>query len=164
MFAARAVLSGGIRRSACICLFSFDDEEMMTAKTGTWFEKNPQRSASNNSAVIPRAMKEDSVFRKLFTSTKEFGEPGFVFCDNPDGGVNPCSEIGLLPIVNWELSEKEVEKLYSWGYSGELPGVSRMSGWEMCNLTSTNGAMIRNVETLIRSAMQPTRTSHTWAP
>ena len=154
MFAARAVLSGGIRRSACICLFSYDDEDMMTAKTGTWFEKHPQRSASNNSAVIPRSMKEDSVFRKLFTSTKEFGEPGFVFCDNPDGGVNPCSEIGLLPIVNWDLSSTEVEKLYSWGYTGELPGVSRMSGWEMCNLTSTNGALIRNVETLIRTAIR----------
>ena len=99
-------------------------------------------------------MKDDAVFRKLFTSTKEFGEPGFVFCDNPDGGVNPCSEIGLLPVVNWELSPSEVEKLYSWGYTGDLPGVSRMSGWEMCNLTSTNGAMIHNVDTLIRSAIR----------
>jgi ribonucleoside-diphosphate reductase alpha chain len=41
MFTARAVLSGGIRRSACICLFSYDDEDMMTAKTGSWFEKAP---------------------------------------------------------------------------------------------------------------------------
>ena len=154
MFAARAVLSGGIRRSACICLFSYDDEDMMMAKTGNWFEKQPQRSASNNSAVIPRSMKDDTVFRKLFTSTKEFGEPGFVFCDNPDGGVNPCSEIGLLPVVNWTLSEPEVAKLYSWGYTGELPGVSRMSGWEMCNLTSTNGALIRNVDTLVRTVVR----------
>jgi ribonucleoside-diphosphate reductase alpha chain len=154
MFTARAVLSGGIRRSACICLFSYDDEDMMTAKTGNWFEKNPQRSASNNSAVIPRAMREDSVFRKLFTSTKEFGEPGFVFCDNPDAGVNPCSEIGLLPVVNWTLSSDEVEKLYTWGYTGELPGMSRLSGWEMCNLTSTNGAKIHSVDDLIRAVIR----------
>jgi ribonucleoside-diphosphate reductase alpha chain len=154
MFVARAVLSGGIRRSACICLFSYDDDEMMTAKTGSWFEKHPQRSASNNSAVIPRSMKDDSVFRKLFANTKEFGEPGFVFCDNPDAGVNPCSEIGLLPVVNWNLSSAEVEKLYSWGYQGELPGVSRLSGWEMCNLTSTNGALIRNVDDLVRAAIR----------
>ena len=33
MMAADAVLSGGIRRSATIALFSYDDEEMMTAKT-----------------------------------------------------------------------------------------------------------------------------------
>jgi len=151
MFTARAVLSGGIRRSACICLFSYDDEDMMMAKTGDWFDKHPQRSASNNSAIIPRSMKDDSVFRKLFASTKEFGEPGFVFCDNPEAGVNPCSEIGLLPVVNWNLSGSEVDKLYSWGYTGDLPGMSRLSGWEMCNLTSTNGALIRTVDDLVRA-------------
>ena len=37
MHAADAVLSGGVRRSATICLFSPDDEEMMNAKTGNWF-------------------------------------------------------------------------------------------------------------------------------
>src|SRR6056297_1713353 len=54
MHAADAVLSGGVRRSATICLFSHDDEEMMTAKTGNWFMDNPQRARSNNSAVIVR--------------------------------------------------------------------------------------------------------------
>lgn len=152
MHAARAVLSGGIRRSACICLFSYDDDDMMTAKTGNWFERNPQRSASNNSAVIPRSMRDDAVFRKLFASTKEFGEPGFVFCDHPDGGVNPCSEIGLLPVVNWPLSETEAAKLYQWGYAGDLPGTTRLSGWEMCNLTSVNGARIRRREDLVRAS------------
>jgi ribonucleoside-triphosphate reductase len=34
MHTADAVLSGGVRRSATICLFSPDDEEMMKAKTG----------------------------------------------------------------------------------------------------------------------------------
>ena len=38
-------------RSATIALFSPDDEEMMTAKTGNWFDVNPQRAASNNSTV-----------------------------------------------------------------------------------------------------------------
>lgn len=154
MFTAKAVLSGGIRRSATICLFSYDDEDMMTAKTGNWFEKHPQRSASNNSAVIPRAMQDDSVFRKLFKSTREFGEPGFVFCDHPDGGMNPCSEIGLLPVVNWDLSPAEVEKLYQWGYTGDFPGTTRLSGWEMCNLTSTNGALIRSDDDLRRAAIR----------
>lgn len=152
MFTARAVLSGGIRRSACICLCSYDDDDMMTAKTGNWFEKNPQRSASNNSAIIPRSMQDDAVFRKLFASAKEFGEPGFVFCDHPDGGVNPCSEIGLLPVVNWPLSEKEAASLYDWGYTGDLPGTTRLSGWEMCNLTSTNGALIHSRDELMRAA------------
>ena len=54
MHTADAVLSGGVRRSATICLFSPNDEEMMSAKTGNWFVNNPQRGRSNNSAVIVR--------------------------------------------------------------------------------------------------------------
>ena len=54
MHTADAVLSGGVRRSATICLFSPNDEEMMSAKTGNWFVDNPQRGRSNNSAVIVR--------------------------------------------------------------------------------------------------------------
>jgi ribonucleoside-diphosphate reductase alpha chain len=56
MHAADAVLSGGVRRSATICLFSPDDEDMLTAKTGNWYVMNPQRARSNNSAVIVREL------------------------------------------------------------------------------------------------------------
>ena len=37
---ANSVLSGGIRRSAIISLFSHDDEEMITCKYGDWWETN----------------------------------------------------------------------------------------------------------------------------
>ena len=43
MHTSDAVLSGGVRRSATICLFSPDDKEMVNAKTGNWFTENPQR-------------------------------------------------------------------------------------------------------------------------
>ena len=52
MFSADAVISGGVRRSATICVFSADDEEMAKAKTGNWFTENPQRGRSNNSALL----------------------------------------------------------------------------------------------------------------
>ncbi len=139
MFIAKAVLAGGIRRSATICLFSPDDEEMMNAKTGDWFDKHPQRSASNNSAVLPRGEENAVHFRKLFKAQQEFGEPGFYFCDHPDAGCNPCAEIALLPVVDWELSEAETARLYADGYSGELPGTARLSGFQHCNLTTING-------------------------
>ena len=51
---ADAVLAGGIRRAALISLFSASDEEMISCKTGDWWEKNPQRGRSNNSAVLMR--------------------------------------------------------------------------------------------------------------
>ena len=139
MFIAKAVLAGGIRRSATICLFSPDDEEMMNAKTGNWFDKHPQRAASNNSAVLARADRNSEFFRKLFKAQKEFGEPGFYFCDHPDAGCNPCAEIALLPVVNWELSADELSSLYRWGYKGDLPGTTRLSGFQHCNLTTING-------------------------
>ncbi len=139
MFVAKAVLAGGIRRSATICLFSPDDEEMMNAKTGNWFETHPQRSASNNSAVLSRSDRNQEHFKKLFRAQKEFGEPGFFFNDHPDAGCNPCAEINLLPVVDWELSEEELGQLYRWGYKGELPGMTRLSGFQHCNLTTING-------------------------
>lgn len=40
---ADAVLAGGIRRAALISLFSADDNEMIAAKTGNWWEHSPQR-------------------------------------------------------------------------------------------------------------------------
>ncbi len=139
MFIAKAVLAGGIRRSATICLFSPDDEEMMNAKTGRWFEKHPQRAASNNSAVLSRSDRNAEHFRKLFKAQKEFGEPGFFFCDHPDAGCNPCAEISLLPVVDWELSSDELSRLYASGYKGDLPGTTRLSGFQHCNLTTING-------------------------
>ncbi len=156
MFIAKAVLAGGIRRSATICLFSPDDEEMVNAKTGNWFEKAPQRSASNNSAVLPRGEQNAEHFKKLFKAQKEFGEPGFYFCDNPEAGCNPCAEIALLPVVDWDLSPEEVEKLYANGYRGDLPGTTRLSGFQHCNLTTINGRAVRTTEDFYRACITAT--------
>ncbi|HET7535798.1 MAG TPA: ATP cone domain-containing protein [Candidatus Didemnitutus sp.] len=153
MFAARSVLSGGIRRSATICLFSPDDEEMMTAKTGAWFQKHPQRSASNNSAVLPRSEQDDAIFRRLFSAQKEFGEPGFYFADHPDYGCNPCCEIGLHPVVQGPLSETETAKLRAAGYTGPLDADTRLSGWQMCNLSTINGAILKSADDFLESCI-----------
>ncbi len=154
MFAARSVLSGGIRRSATICLFSPDDEEMMTAKTGNWFEKNPQRSASNNSAVLPRSLPDDTLFRRLFAAQKEFGEPGFYFADDPDFGCNPCCEIGLHPVIAGPLNEAETARLRALGYDGPLTPDTRLSGWQMCNLSTINGAVLSTVDDFLVACIQ----------
>ena len=153
MFVAKAVLAGGIRRSATICLFSPDDEEMMNAKTGAWFEKHPQRAASNNSAVLGRSDRNGEHFRKLFRAQKEFGEPGFYFCDHPDAGCNPCAEIALLPVVDWELSSEELSNLFKWGYKGDLPGTVRLSGFQHCNLTTINGQAATSEAAFMRACI-----------
>ena len=52
---ADAVLSGGIRRAAMISLFDKHDDEMINAKSGLFWEKNPQRMRANNSVVLDSA-------------------------------------------------------------------------------------------------------------
>jgi intein/homing endonuclease len=90
MHMADAVLSGGVRRSATICLFSPEDDDMMNAKVGNWYYENPQRARSNNSAVINRQTTNREQFNRIFKSIKDFGEPGFYFVDDEDQTTNPC--------------------------------------------------------------------------
>ncbi len=154
MHVAKAVLSGGVRRSATICLFSADDAEMMAAKTGEWFKDNPQRSASNNSAVVERKTAEFDEFLRLFEAQKEFGEPGFYFTADSDYGCNPCCEIGLHPIIQGVLSQEDRERLRSLGFEGELDGEVRLSGWQMCNLSTISAAEIRNERDFFQACFQ----------
>jgi len=115
MHTSDSVLAGGVRRSATICLFSPEDQEMLKAKTGNWFIDNAQRGRSNNSAVIVRDEISKEDFKTIMGSIKEFGEPGFFFVDDKDITTNPCVEIGMYPQINGE------------------------SGWQGCNLTEING-------------------------
>ena len=127
MYTADAVLSGGVRRSATICLFSPDDEEMMNAKTGNWFMDNPQRGRSNNSAVIVRDESSPEEFNKLMQSVREFGEPGFVFVNSKEHTTNPCVEIGMFPQIKGK------------------------SGWQGCNLTEINGGKCTSKEEFFKA-------------
>lgn len=96
-FIADAVLSGGIRRSACISLFSFDDDEMLSCKFGDWWETNPQRARANNSVVLVRHKINFEDFMKIWKKVEASGsgEPGVFFTNDKDLLVNPCAEISL---------------------------------------------------------------------
>lgn len=123
---ADAVISGGIRRSALLCQFDADDEEMLNCKTGNWFSEYPELARANNSAVIlPNTPKE--TYDKIFESIKEFGEPGLVFLSHKDVVYNPCCEVGMFP----KFRNKD--------------GVHE-SGFSFCNLTEINGAKIKTRE------------------
>ena len=138
MWAAKAVLSGGVRRSATICLFSVDDAEMAASKTGNWFEQNPQRTASNNSAVIVRAHATRAQFDALFEQQKQYGEPGFYFVEDTEYGANPCVEIGLHPRL--KLDASAIARLRELGHEGELREGDVLTGVQFCNLTTISAA------------------------
>jgi ribonucleoside-diphosphate reductase alpha chain len=116
MHSSDAVLSGGVRRSASLALFSHNDVEMAKAKTGNWYMDNPQRARSNNSALLLKDETTFDEFQILMDSVKEFGEPGFIWSDSTEMTFNPCVEVGMWPV------DEETGR----------------SGWQGCNLSTIN--------------------------
>lgn len=104
---ADAVLAGGIRRAAMISLFDRTDEEMITCKSGNWWETHPYRARSNNSAVLIRGEVTEDEFTKLMERVEASGcgEPGVYWNNNRDWGTNPCCEIALEPYQMCNLTE-----------------------------------------------------------
>jgi len=96
-YISEAVLAGGVRRSAMICLFDKDDELMMHSKEGEWWVDNPQRGVSNNSVQFDRGSTTKEEFDAVFAQAKasNCGEPGVVWTNNPEWLVNPCCEISM---------------------------------------------------------------------
>jgi ribonucleoside-diphosphate reductase alpha chain len=119
MHSSDAVLSGGVRRSATLCIFSPEDTDMLNAKIGDWYYTNPQRARSNNSALLIKNSTSRDTYHRLFESTRQFGEPGLIWADNSEALYNPCVEIGL----------------YAYDEQGN-------SGWQACNLSTINGSLL----------------------
>jgi len=107
---ADAVLAGGIRRAALISLFNADDEEMISAKSGAWWELNPQRGRANNSAVLLRNKLTEEFFMGLRKKIEASGagEPGIYLSNDKDWGTNPCCEIALRPFQFCNLCKVNV--------------------------------------------------------
>jgi len=110
---ADAVLAGGIRRAALISLFSADDMDMITSKSGNWWELNPQRGRANNSAVLLRSRITKDYFMDIWKRIEASGsgEPGIYFSHDKDWGTNPCCEIALRPNQFCNLTEINVSDI-----------------------------------------------------
>jgi ribonucleoside-diphosphate reductase alpha chain len=129
-FIADAVLSGGIRRAAMICLFDIDDAHMLAYKKGAWYELSPERARVNVSAVAFRenfygreddhwptaSATSEEQFNAFWKATEESksGEPGIYWTNHPDWGTNPCCEIALrhkqfcnLTTINFSTVESQ---------------------------------------------------------
>ena len=98
---ADAVLAGGIRRAALISLFSADDDEMISCKSGNWWELNPQRGRANNSAALLRHKITEEFFMNLWKRIEASGagEPGIYLTNDKDWGTNPCCVVGSTKIA-----------------------------------------------------------------
>ena len=114
------VVVGGVRRSAMISLSNLSDDRMRSAKSGSWWENNPQRALANNSvsytekpdnlsfmkewmALVESGSGERGIFNRE-ASKKQAAlngrrDAGYEF------GTNPCSEIILRPSQFCNLTE-----------------------------------------------------------
>ncbi|HEY9819094.1 MAG TPA: hypothetical protein V6D20_25275 [Candidatus Obscuribacterales bacterium] len=114
------VVVGGVRRSAMISLSNLSDDRMRHAKSGQWWENNPQRALSNNStcytekpdmetflrewtALVESKSGERGIFNRV-ASKKQAAKNGR---RDPEWefGTNPCSEIILRPYQFCNLTE-----------------------------------------------------------
>ena len=125
---AEIVVVGGVRRSALISLSSLTDERMRDAKTGQWWDANPQRALANNSVAYKERpeigtfmdewvslYKSKSGERGMFNrkaavdqvaSVQELrGDDHVGRNPNYEFGTNPCSEIILRDKEFCNLSE-----------------------------------------------------------
>lgn len=125
-----AAVAGGVRRTAMISLFDYDDNDMLTSKSGDFERENSQRWNANNSVVWPSGGISQQQFITQFLEMVNTGrgEPGIF---NREGankmkparresamfGTNPCGEINLRP-------------------------------WQFCNLTAAVARIDDNYETL----------------
>ncbi|GAB4268741.1 MAG: hypothetical protein Kow0080_11920 [Candidatus Promineifilaceae bacterium] len=105
-----AAVSGGVRRTAMISLFDYDDREMRHSKDGDFWRNNSQRWNANNSAVWPeRELSQAEITRFVLDMVESGrGEPGIfnrraAIENRParrkaaEFGTNPCGEILLRP-------------------------------------------------------------------
>ena len=114
------VVVGGVRRSAMISLSNLSDDRMRHAKSGAWWENNPQRALANNS--VSYTEKPDSIsFMREWQALVESGsgERGIFNREaakvqaskngrrksDLDFGTNPCSEIILRDSQFCNLTE-----------------------------------------------------------
>jgi ribonucleoside-diphosphate reductase alpha chain len=123
---AEVVVVGGVRRSALISLSNLTDERMRNAKSGAWWNENPQRALANNS-VAYKEKPEIGTFMEEWLSlyNSKSGERGIFnreaaqktvekLGERRDAtyefGTNPCSEIILRDKQFCNLSEVIVRK------------------------------------------------------
>tara|TARA_R110002020_G_scaffold41818_1_gene122930 strand:- start:202 stop:2103 length:1902 start_codon:yes stop_codon:yes gene_type:complete len=104
------VVVGGVRRSAMISLSNLSDDRMRHAKSGNWWENEPQRALANNSVAYGEKPDSLSFMREWMALVESgSGERGIFNREaakkqaakngrrDPDHefGTNPCSEIIL---------------------------------------------------------------------
>ena len=145
------VVVGGVRRSALISLSNLSDQRLRMAKSGAWWDTNPERALANNSVAYTE--KPDAgIFMKEWLSLYESksGERGIfnrVSAQDKarqngrrnadwDFGTNPCSEIILRPNQFCNLTEVVVRPTDSMNTLLDKVEIATILGTMQATLTN----------------------------
>ena len=120
----QAAVQGGVRRTAMIALFDWDDADMRTIKNGPIPEFCKTSTGdnvlwnANNSAVWPENIRNIDIMQQMTEMISAYsGEPGIFSRENArrtaparrdknhEFGTNPCGEIILRPFEFCNLSQ-----------------------------------------------------------
>ncbi len=162
-----AVQVGGVRRTALVCLFDKDDEDVRLAKQGIYYQNEDgawvsdpnktHRVSSNNSILFnKRPSKEELV--EIFNSIKTTGEPGFINKQEAQRrlptmeGLNPCCFTGDMKLLTSkgyktfkELNEKQIDIINADGNISQ--GKVWFTGRKPCiRLKMSNNRIIKCTE------------------
>lgn len=102
---ADCVVSASIRRSALLSIFDKDDKDMISCKTGKWWDIDPHLAMANNSVSLKRDETTEEEFKEIIQLVLNQGaEPGILWTNDDSYGVNACSEISLRPYTFCNLT------------------------------------------------------------
>lgn len=147
------VVVGGVRRSALISLSNLTDRRMREAKTGAWWESNPQRALANNSVVYAEKPDVEAFMEEWLSLVKsKSGERGIFNRhaaanqaarfgrrdNNRNYGCNPCSEIILRDKQFCNLSEVVVRPTDSFESLRSKVRIGTILGTIQSTLTEFN--------------------------
>ena len=119
-------LYGGIEGQKYDVVLTDFEYKQMLLKDGVinWTHIEPQRARSNNSVLLMRDKITIEYFNEVIHKIQQYGEPGFIFTDDEDFLVNPCGEVGFIPVTT-----------------------DKRCGVQFCNLVSMNG---KHIDTLAK--------------
>lgn len=143
------IISGGVRRSAFSMIVDPNDQEMINAKMGNWFETHPHRARSNNSVLLLRSEVTQDQFNDLIAMNNGISDIGFAFGNSWFELLNPCFEILQIPML-WEKSMNLPNIKYE-DVEEFIKNNKHLLGVQGCNLSEINAEKCQTLDQFLKS-------------
>ena len=123
--------------------YDYEYKQLVEKKQISWRYIEPQRARSNNSVLLLRNKATLEQFKAVIERTRQFGEPGFVFGNDPRQLFNPCqpawapvlTEAGIKQLKDVSVGDK------IWSEAGWTTVINKWSTGvkKVCKYQTTAG-------------------------